>query len=890
MGSEERCADVKRQGAFPVVGPREEDGGLKMQARGWRMNGVSSGAARIWPLFALVVLLSPGAGRARGQMRGIFTDGPLRAMIDVTEQNGLRTYELSSNAELRDNRPPDKRVSFSETPRHARIRTGNLVFDGLYALAVAEAMQNSVSQIKDGAYGGGAPIAFEAFQTGERWTYVWTRDLAYSTHLALAGFDPERAVSSLRFKSSAPKPSVRGGFAHQMVQDTGSGGSYPVASDRIVWILGADATLKFLPKVEQGSFLEEVYPILRDTIEEDRRVLFDPEDGLYRGETSFLDWREQTYPGWTKNNVLAIATSKALSVNAADYFALRTASEYAGRLNRPDEQNRYGAWAEQLRDAINRGFYGAQAGLYSSYLLADPVKGIRVHRYDLLGESLAILLGVADEAQARSIIQHYPVGPYGPPVIWPQERTVPIYHNHALWPFVTAYWTKAARQAGNAEAVDRGVRSLMRGAAFNLSNMENFDFATGNAQVQDGILSGPVINSRRQLWSVAGYLSMVQDVVFGLETSWNGIRFLPCITAGLRNDTFANTNLIELQNCRYRERTIQVRVHLPPANAGHLHASGNGICRIGEIKLNGKEIGSDFVPAASLADRNEWDVYLDEPADAKTGEGLNLVTNVSDEWAVCGPVQPEWDMIGQGGITVANGLLELHYHQDRASEVAFNIYRDGRLCARRLKETHWRDPDSADYTNTVHFYAVEAVDEKTGNTSHLSPVHFYATTDNGWIIPARDIENRGGKLAGGNWFADWGKPGDELVAKSFRPNCNGPCLIRVQFSNGAGPVSTGITCAVKRLELRETGSGTLIAAGYLVMPQSGDWNRLDLSSTIRADLKAGTTYSIRIYEDEYSHNMSYLAGNERYTAWPGGGDQPYNMVNIASIRLLRISD
>src|ERR1017187_6715301 len=231
-----------------------------------------------------------------GQSNDVFIEGPLRATITTNATGKLRSYEVSSNGELRGNRPPNKRLTFSETPDHARVRTGNLIFDGLYALAISEALQNSVSQIKDRSYGQGTPIQLEAFQTGEHWTYVWTRDLAYSTHLALAGFDPERAVHSLLFKSSLLKPSVVGGLSHQIVQDTGSGGSYPVSSDRIVWILGASETLKHIPEAEQKRFLQQVYPILHDTLEQDRRLLFDSADGLYRGEQSFLDWREQTYP------------------------------------------------------------------------------------------------------------------------------------------------------------------------------------------------------------------------------------------------------------------------------------------------------------------------------------------------------------------------------------------------------------------------------------------------------------------------------------------------------------------------------------------------------------------------------------------------------------------
>ena len=62
------------------------------------------------------------------------------------------------------------------------------------------------------AYGNGVPIQIEAFQTGEFWTYVWTRDLSYSVYLALGGFDPPRAVNSLLFKTSICQATVAGGY------------------------------------------------------------------------------------------------------------------------------------------------------------------------------------------------------------------------------------------------------------------------------------------------------------------------------------------------------------------------------------------------------------------------------------------------------------------------------------------------------------------------------------------------------------------------------------------------------------------------------------------------------------------------------------------------------
>jgi hypothetical protein len=56
----------------------------------------------------------------------------------------------------------------------------------------------------------------------------------------------------------------------------------------------------------------------------------------------------------------------------------------------------------------------------------------------------------------------------------------------------------------------------MRGAALNASNMENYSLLSQSTHVA-GPLGGPVVDSPRQLWSVAGYLDMVVRGIFGLE-------------------------------------------------------------------------------------------------------------------------------------------------------------------------------------------------------------------------------------------------------------------------------------------------------------------------------------------------------------------------------------
>lgn len=798
------------------------------------------------------------------------------APVTLLKDGNLRAYALTSDAALRDNLPADHRVEVAEMPGRPSIRTGNLQYDALYALAVDEAQADSVSEIRDYAYGNNSPIKIEAFQTGEKWTYVWTRDLSYSSDLAMGFFDPRRAETSLLFKSGDTKVSVTGGSRSQAVQDTGSGGSYPVSSDRIVWALGADATLRALPQAEREAFMKRAYEVLHGTIEQDRRLLFDPADGLYRGEQSFLDWREQTYPEWTKDSVLAIALSKALSVNAIYCLALDRASDYAARLGQASEAQRYSRWAADLRVAVDRGFFDPSAGLYSTYLLSDGGPAVRARRYDLLGETLAIAAGVPNPQRARSLIAHYPVGPFGPPVVWPENRAQPIYHNQAVWPFVTAYWIRAARAVDCAEAVDLGVLWMRDAAARNLSNMENMDFVTGSPDVKTPPRTGPVLNSRRQLWSVAGYLSTVDDVVFGLETSMEGIRFKPYVTAGLRRGLFASASEITLRNFSYQGASINVTVHLP---AVPVHAKGP--CTVRRVLLNGTTLAGEFVARSSLGASNSWEIFLDPP-DALYAPLAPVRADVKSERAIFAPAMPSWD--GEG-VSLEAGRTVLRFTPGDDSHATFTIYRDGIPAVSGLHATSWTDSLSPERTGHYAHYAIEAVDPLSSNASLLSP----SKTPPGapvWLRQAREIDAVGGRRSAEGRIERWGLPGDSLRAAKVRVARSGRYLFQIEYANGAGPVNTGIACAVKRLELSETASGRPVAAGYVVMPQLGDWKRLALSSGVAAALSAGMEYTLVVHEDEYSRNMSYLSSNERYTNWPGGGKEPFNQVDVASIRAM----
>ena len=109
------------------------------------------------------------------------------------------------------------------------LRSGVLLTDALFAMAVDDARLNAVEQVADAAFA--EPVDCSCYTTGELWNWVWTRDIAYATELGLAWLDPERAANSLLLKLSERKD----GGDLQMVQDTGTGGSWPVSTDRITW-------------------------------------------------------------------------------------------------------------------------------------------------------------------------------------------------------------------------------------------------------------------------------------------------------------------------------------------------------------------------------------------------------------------------------------------------------------------------------------------------------------------------------------------------------------------------------------------------------------------------------------------------------------------------------
>ena len=506
--------------------------------------------------------------------------------------------------------------------------TASPMFDGLFALAQQELSQDSVTAIRDDAFDNGQPIPCTCFETGAKWPYVWTRDLSYSIDLGLWRFDPQRARNGLGFKLSDVRDSSLPQGLYVM-QDTGSGGSWPISTDRVVWFLGAQHLLDDKP------FAGNVYRALNDTLAQDRQYVFDPHMGLYRGETSFLDWREQTYPAWTASNVVFIAQSFALSTNVLHYQALQLAVRLAKEHGDGTRAKQYEEQAAALKQAINTHFWRADRGLYMSYIGGD---GTPYDTYDLLGTALAITSGVAEGESARIALANYPTWPAGSPVIWPERSDQPIYHNRAIWPFVSAYALRAAREVNDPARIAHELRSIMRGAAMAGSNMENYELLTQSTHVDEGKLSGPVVDSPRQLWSVAAYLDMVNEGVFGLAPDG---RIEPKLPVSLVPMLFGDRDSISLQG---PERSITLR--LPRKLQGNLLVGGSV-----------KRHGTDTVVMLKA---------IDQPSlPMRTGAPL---------YAPMAPNAPAIEQAGKGWRVTVDGKVVLYADGQRVGRIDGSTY------------------------------------------------------------------------------------------------------------------------------------------------------------------------------------------------------------------------
>lgn len=404
-------------------------------------------------------------------------------------------------------------------------------------------------------------------RTGLSWGGVWTRDVSYSTILSMAYMQPRAAMISLLCKI---------GRNGQIIQDTGTGGAWPCSSDREIWTVAAWELYKVTGDRE---WLAQVYPVAKKSLSVDMQSLYDPQTGLVKGESSFIDWREQSYPRWMEP--ADIYDSRCLGTNMVHYAALLSAAEMAGLSGDLEFRQICLDKAASLKDAINQHLWMDDCGYYAQFI-AGRKDDLLYTKSETLGQALAILYGVAEGERAERLSESMPVVDYGAPVFWPWIPDIPPYHNRAVWPFVQSFWMHASAMTGNEQGVLHSIGSLYRAAAMFATNKENFVADSGDWK-------GTQINSSNMLWSLSGALSITYRVLFGINYEADAISFAPVVPKKLAADR-------RLEGFRYRDMTLDVQVE------------GYGDV-IRSFELDGVQ-QSDYLVPADLTGRHEVRIVM----------------------------------------------------------------------------------------------------------------------------------------------------------------------------------------------------------------------------------------------------------------------------------------
>lgn len=701
-----------------------------------------------------------------------FENLPSREGMQLTDpdEDGIYETTLTLNQYSPENFTANRWELEEDVSEYPQYRSQQLLIDALYNLSLEEVKLDIRSD--------------STFMAGKEWNGVWTRDISYSILLSLAAIEPEVSKNSLMRKVANQR----------IIQDTGTGGSWPVSTDRMTWALAAWEVYKVTGDRE---WLQQSYEIIRNSAEDDLLVAYDQETGLFLGESSFLDWRKQSYPRWM--GPVDIYLSQNLGTNAVYYQTYHILVQMAEALGEPAEK--YAAIAEGVKRGLNERLWAEDKGYYGQYLYGKHYLSLSP-RAEALGESLSVLFDIADEERQQQLVENTPVVPFGIPSFYPQIPGIPPYHNNGIWPFVQSYWNWAAAKAGNEQALLHGLGALYRQAALFLTNKENMVAETGD-------FKGTEINSDRQLWSVAGNLAMVYRVFYGMHFEPDGLRFRPVVP-----EAYASNR--QLSNFRYRNATLEIT----------MQGWGDVIY---SISLDGEPLEEPFLPG-DLSGPHQVEIVLGSNGDFNE-KPFNLIDNHT------APETPQASWEGK--------LLKW---EPIEGAVSYELWINGQKLE-EIRETTYQPNKETSYAE----YQVAAVDEE-GYSSFLSePV---IVTENTQVIrfeAEKFAQGAGLPYAGyeGQGFVALTKEENRELRLPVNVPAAGRYLLDFRYSNGSGPINTDNKAAIRTLFR----GGSYVSS--VVFPQRGsdEWSNWGWSNPVEVELQAGEN-SLSLRFEPYNENMN----------------------------------
>jgi hypothetical protein len=428
-------------------------------------------------------------------------------------------------------------------------------------------------------------------RAGGGYPQPWTRDASVNSWNATSALAPSLARNTL-----------------WAVVDKGTDGRLRVQQDNQQWdqVVWVTAAWNHYLVTGDRTFLGEAYQTAADTLairEHATTAGYNRTFGLFTGASFFNDGIAG-YPAPPADATESVstgsmpwpgvATGMFLSTNELYYAAYVNAANMAVKLGRPaSEALFYRIKAAVLRWSINKHFWNPKTGLYNYMLLADGTTGAY---QEGTGLAFAIVLGIADQSQARSILAHATEMTWGMPDTYPNwtrySDTQPGRHNAIVWPMVQGLWAKALAQQGAQGAFASETARLAKLAGNNSGFWEIYNGISG---VVDGGWQrlGDTVkfhwgSQPDQTWSATAFLDMINSGLFGLGFQDNGLSIAPTLPAGWGDVT--------MRGLHYRNATLTIA----------LHGAGT---QIRSFTIDGKRVHGHHIPA-SLAGNHTIEITL----------------------------------------------------------------------------------------------------------------------------------------------------------------------------------------------------------------------------------------------------------------------------------------